>query len=164
MYGEQFNGVIETAANMPVSGEAGSYTEALFLEDFPQFVRAESDPKESLVPEGILELFIRNANQSILPGRYFEMWRYAAGLYTAHLCTLYLKTYASGSASQAQAASRGQQTGLVSEASMGDTSIKYDNEAVTAAMAKWGSWNATQYGQQLVTMARMIGMGGMYVI
>lgn len=47
---------------------------------------------------------------------------------------------------------------------MGDTSIKYDNEAVTLAMARWGSWNATQYGQQLISMARMIGMGGMYVI
>ena len=47
---------------------------------------------------------------------------------------------------------------------MGDTSIKYDNEAITLSMAKWGSWNATQYGQQLISMARMIGMGGMYVI
>ena len=50
------------------------------------------------------------------------------------------------------------------EAAMGDTTISYDNTAVTEAMAKWGSWNATQYGQQLVTMARMIGMGGSYVI
>ena len=47
---------------------------------------------------------------------------------------------------------------------MGDTTVSYDNEAITEASAKWGSWNATQYGQQLVTMARMIGMGGMYVI
>lgn len=164
MYGEQFDGVIETAANMPVPGETGGYTETMFLEDFPQFTRAEKEPAESLVPQGILNTFIRNADQSILPGRYFEMWRYAAGLYTAHFCTLYLKTYSAGSVSEAQAAARGQQTGLVSEASMGDTSVKYDNEAITAAMAKWGSWNATQYGQQLVTMARMIGMGGMYVI
>ncbi|MBS6644541.1 MAG: DUF4054 domain-containing protein [Clostridiaceae bacterium] len=164
MYGGQFNGVIAAAANMPASGETGDYEKKLFLEDFPQFTKNGTEPRESLVPDGILELFITNANQSILPSRYCEMWRYAAGLYVAHFSTLYLKTYADGSASVAQAAAKGQQTGLVSEAGMGDTTIKYDNEAVTAAMAKWGSWNATQYGQQLISMARMIGMGGSYVI
>ena len=131
MDGLQFNGVIAAAANVPSSGEAGTYTAEMFLEDFPQFSRSGTDSRVSLVPEGILGIFIRNANQSILPSRYFETWRYAAGLYVA---------------------------------SMGDTSIKYDNEAVTLAMARWGSWNATQYGQQLISMARMIGMGGMYVI
>ena len=75
-----------------------------------------------------------------------------------------MKTYSEGSTSAAQVAAKGQQTGLVKEATMGDTTISYDNEAVNTAMAKWGSWNATQYGQQLVTMARMIGMGGSYVI
>ena len=48
--------------------------------------------------------------------------------------------------------------------SMGDTSVSYDNSAVTAGTEKWGSWNTTQYGSQLVTMARMVGMGGMYAI
>lgn len=164
MDGLQFNGVIAAAANVPSSGEAGTYTAEMFLEDFPQFSRSGTDSRISLVPEGILGIFIRNANQSILPSRYFESWRYAAGLYVAHFSTLYLKTYSDGSATTVQAAGRGQQTGLISEASMGDTSIKYDNEAVTLAMARWGSWNATQYGQQLISMARMIGMGGMYVI
>lgn len=160
----QFNGVIAAAANMPASGEKGNYTEGLFLTDFPQFAKAGTDPKVPLVPDGILELFITNANQSILPSRYCEMWRYAAGLYVAHYGTLYLKTYSDGSMTTVQVAAKGQQTGLVDEASMGDTTIKYDNEAITAAMAKWGSWNATQYGQQLISMARMIGMGGSYVI
>lgn len=164
MYGRQFNGVAAAAANMPPSGEAGTYTKGMFLEDFPQFSKMGSGGEEPLVPEGILGVFIGNANRSILPSRYFEMWRYAAGLYVAHFCTLYLKTYSDGSDTAAQAAASGQQAGLVSEASMGDTSVKYDNEAITAAMAKWGSWNATQYGQQLIPMARMIGMGGSYVI
>lgn len=171
MYGQQFDGVIAAAANMPASGERGTYTAELFLLDFPQFTKrvppdelGDLPPKESLVPAVMLELFISNANNSILPSRYCDMWRYAAGLYVAHFCTLYLKTYSDGSASTAQAAAKGQQTGLVKEAAMGDTTISYDNTAVTEAMAKWGSWNATQYGQLLVTMARMIGMGGSYVI
>ena len=164
MDGAQFNGVIDTAANIPANGETGTYTEEMFLEDFPQFSKVGMRPRESLVPEGILGIFIGNANRSILPSRYFETWRYAAGLYVAHFSALDLKTYSDGSATAAQAAGSGQQTGLISEASMGDTSVKYDNEAITLSMAKWGSWNATQYGQQLISMARMIGMGGMYVI
>ena len=164
MEGWQFNGVLQAAANMPVQGERGTYTRQMFAGDFPQFLKAGKDPQECLVPEGIFELFVENANQSILPSRYGTIWRYAAGLYVAHFCTLYLKTYSEGSTSAAQVAAKGQQTVLVKEATMGDTTISYDNEAVNTAMAKWGSWNATQYGQQLVTMARMIGMGGSYVI
>lgn len=159
---EPFNSLKASAANIPLSGEKGTYTKDIFLTDFPQFTKM-SEPV-SVIPETMLQVFIDNANSSILPSRYCDMWRYAAGLYTAHFSTLYLKTYSEGSASPARAAASGQQTGLVSEATMGDTSIKYDNEAITAAMAKWGSWNSTQYGQQLVSMARLIGMGGMYVI
>ncbi|MDK2966482.1 DUF4054 domain-containing protein [Lacrimispora sp.] len=162
---EQFNGLISAAANMPQQGELGTYTSDMFLVDFPQFKQsAQEDQVISLVPDPMLQVFINNANASILPSRYCEIWRYAAGLYVAHFSALYLKTYSDGSATPSRAAATGQQTGLVKEATMGDTTISYDNEAITEASAKWGAWNATQYGQQLVTMARMIGMGGMYVI
>lgn len=166
MNGAQFNGVIAAAANMPAPGDVGTYTKDMFLGDFPQFKKAAAGDEisMSLVPDAMLQLFVDNANTTILPSRYHDMWRYAAGLFVAHYSTLYLKTYSDSSPSAAAAAAKGQQTGLIKEASMGDTSISYDNEALTAAMAKWGAWNATQYGQQLITMARMIGMGGMYVI
>lgn len=157
----QFYGLIEAAANLTQQGEKGTYTSEMFQEDFPQFVKPEI---QCLVPAAMLQVFLQNVNESILPSRYCGMWRYAAGLYVAHFSTLYLKTYSDGSVSAAQAATKGQQAGLVSEAAMGDTSIKYDNTAVMAAQAKWGSWNSTQYGQQLITMARMIGMGGMYIV
>ena len=168
---EQFHGLISAAANMPQPGELGTYTKEMFLTDFPQFTKkqvsqeGESESQvASLVPDPMLQVFIDNGNASILPTRYGKIWRYAAGLYVAHFSALYLKTYSDGSVTPARAAATGQQAGLVKEATMGDTTIRYDNEAITEASAKWGSWNATQYGQQLVTMARMIGMGGMYVI
>ena len=91
------------AANVPGDGEAGSYTAAMFQEDFPQFLDAE---KNSLVPEKILDQFISQANDSVLPSRWGSMWRYAAGLYTAHFSALYLQTYAPACASAAQAAAR----------------------------------------------------------
>lgn len=160
----QFNGMVSAAANLPLRGEEGNYTAEMFLKDFPQFTNVGTETKDSLIPGEMLQLFIGNANKSILPSRYCEIWRYAAGLFTAHYSALYLKTYSNGSISAARAAAASQQTGLVKAAEMGDTSITYDNAAITAATEKWGSWNATQYGQQLVSMARMIGMGGMYVI
>lgn len=82
----------------------------------------------------------------------------------AHFAALVSEDVYSRSGSAAQVAVNAQNTGTVKAASMGDTSISYDNSAVTAGTEKWGSWNATQYGSQLVTMARMVGMGGMYVI
>ena len=118
----------------------------------------------SLVPEQMLDMFITQANDSVLPSRWGSMWRYAVGLYIAHFASLYLKTYSLGSDSVAQAAGRADQVGAVKSAAMGDTSISYDNSAVAAGTEKWGAWNATQYGSQLVTMARMVGMGGMFVI
>lgn len=67
MEGWQFNGVLQAAANMPVQGERGTYTRQMFAGDFPQFLKAGKEPRECLVPEGIFELFVENANQSILP-------------------------------------------------------------------------------------------------
>ena len=159
------------AANVPTPGEQGSYSPDMFYMDFPQFTKrippgeeGGAESVESLVPEGILNMFVDQANDSVLPSRWGSMWRYAAGLYTAHFAALYLKTWSPGSDNSGQAAGSAAQPGAVKSATMGYTSISYDNSAVTAGTEKWGSWNATQYGSQLVTMARLVGMGGMYAI
>ncbi|MCI9535517.1 MAG: DUF4054 domain-containing protein [Lachnospiraceae bacterium] len=166
-----FMGAKTDAANVPWSGECGNYTKEMFLQDFPQFTKTIPPQDEGgentvigLVPGAMLETFMAQANDSVLPSRWGSMWRYAVGLYVAHFASLYLKTYASGSDSPAQAAGRADQVGAVKSAAMGDTSISYDNSAVIAGTEKWGAWNATQYGSQLVTMARMVGMGGMLVL
>ena len=165
-----FQGAKIAAANVPQPGEQGDYTAEMFREDFSQFwqVYKEMDSEEELhkllLPDAMLQTFIEQANDSVLPSRWGSMWRYAAGLYVAHFAAMYLKTYASASDNAAQAANGAAQVGVVKTATMGDTSVSYDNSAITAGTEKWGAWNATQYGAQLVTMARMVGMGGMYVI
>lgn len=159
----------ETAANIPQPGERGTYLKEMFQEDFPQFCQlytqsgSDEEPVKLLLPETMLQTFIDQANDSVLPSRWGSLWRYAAGLYVAYFSALYLKTYAPGSRNAAQAAGKASQVGMVKEAAMGDTTLSYDNSAVTAGTEKWGTWNATQYGQQLVTMARQVGMGGMLV-
>jgi len=158
----------EAAANVPYEGERGTYTAEMFAEDFSQFSRnlKEDDKgmRESLVPISMLDMFLFQANDSVIPSRWGSLWRYAAGLYVAHFSAMYLKTYTDSSVNAAQAAVRANPTGVIRTAVMGDTSVSYDNSAITSGIEKWGAWNSTQYGQQLVTLARMVGMGGMYVI
>ena len=100
----QFQGVRESAANL---GQGrGSYTSEMFQEDFPQFFTkgTEEVPAAPLLPPAILEEFIRQANAAIQPDKWVDGWRYACGLYTAHNAALFLRTYAEGSDSPAQAA------------------------------------------------------------
>ena len=166
----KFQAAKEQAANLTQSGEQGTYTKEMFREDFPQFTKKAileegEDPEiQDLLPEKILRMFLEQVNDSVLPSRWGSMWRYAAGLYLAHFTAMYLKSYAPESNGAAQAAARAQPAGVIKSATMGNTSVSYDNSAVTIGTEKWGSWNATQYGQQLATLARLVGMGGMYVI
>lgn len=155
--GMAFEEAKKTAGNVPRPGERGNYTAEMFLMDFPQF-------HVELASDDMLHVFVEQANDSVLPSRWGSMWRYAAGLYTAHFMAMYLATYNPNPASTQETAAAAVQTGSVRQATMGDTSISYDNSAITSGTEKWGAWNATQYGQQLVTLARMVGMGGMYVI
>lgn len=157
---QQFFGVKETASNI-VQG-TGDYTADMFLADFPQFT--QKDGGGSLAPQTIINMFVDNANSAIQPGRWFEKWRYACGLYVAHYLTLYLRTYSDRSLNAAQAAASGATVGVVKSAALGDSSVSYDTEAITKATEKWGSLNATQYGQLLATEARLVGMGGTMVI
>lgn len=157
-----FDGMKLAAADIPSAGERGLYTADMFQQDFPQFGHA--DGGTPLLPGHMLQMFVGNANASVLPSRWGDGWRYAAGLYVAHFAAMYLRTYSDGSVDAGAAAMKGQPLGAVKSAQMGDTRVDYDNTAVTAGMEKWGAWNATQYGQQLVTQARFVGLGGMYAI
>ena len=151
----QFYGVRAAAANL--GNSAGNYT----AEDFPQFFTGLG---ESLLPRTMLDEFIRQANAAIQPDKWLDGWRYAAGLYTAHYATLYLKTYAPSSETPGQAAATGALVGVVASAKLGQDSVTYDTDALTKATEDWGDLNATQYGQLLATKARLVGMGGSYVL
>lgn len=155
----QFFGVRAQAAN--IGRETGGYTVEMFRADFPQFFTSDG---EFLVPAAMMEAFIAQANAAIAPDKWLEGWRYACGLYAAHQTALYLRTYAPSSETPAQAAASGALVGVVSSAKLGQDSVSYDTDALTRATEDWGGLNATQYGQLLATQARLVGMGGTYVI
>jgi len=163
----QFFGLVGSASNI-VSDNVSVYTGEMFLEDFPQFskkiIEEENTIYETLIPENILDMFIVMANAAIGEARWFEKWRWAMGLYIAHYSTLYLKSYADGSANTQSAAASGAVIGIPSSASLGDASVSYDTKAIVAATEKWGAWNSTVYGQMLVTEARLVSMGGAFII
>ena len=160
----QFWGVQAAAANLGYG--QGAYTAEMFQADFPQFFSkgSEEAPAVSLVPPAMLEELIGQANAAIQPDKWLEGWRYACGLYAAHYATLYLRTYAEGSDSPAQAAASGALVGVVQSAKLGQDSITYDTSALTRATEAWGDLNATQYGQLLAARARLAGMGGSCVL
>lgn len=60
----------------------------------------------------------------------------------------------------AQVAAQGLAGGIQTSKSVGDVSVSYQ---VLTALEDWGSWNLTTYGQQLATMARIIGSGPMVI-
>lgn len=152
-----------TAANIPGPGEQGDYTADDFAEDFPEFYTVTDGEKVPMIPAAMLQRFIDSANAAVIPSRWGGDWRLAVGLYTAHLAALRMQTYADGSTPAATAANSAN-VGTVKTASLGDTSIGYDNTATNAGTEKWGAWNLTKYGSQLATMARMLGIAGTYVI
>lgn len=164
-----FEGVKRTAANIPPVGEVGDYTLEQFQADFPEFYTRNIAPctgegeYTAMLPESIMQTMIDSANAAVLPSRWGTDWRLAVGLYTAHLMALRMQTYADGS-NPAATAGNSANVGTVKTATMGDTSVSYDNSANNAGTKKWGAWNLTKYGTQLATMARMVGIAGTYVI
>lgn len=155
----QFLGVRAAAAN--IAKGQGNYTAEMFQQDFPQFYSPDGT---CLVPATMLGEFVSMANACILPDKWLESWRYGAGLYVAHYATLYLRTYAENSPSAALAAATGALVGVVKSATLGDSSVSYDTTAITKGTEEWGDLNATTYGQMLANRAKLVGMGGSYVI
>lgn len=68
--------------------------------------------------------------------------------------------FAAGPVSGAQIAAQGLAGGIQTSKSVGDVSVGYQ---VLTALENWGQWNLTLYGQQLATMAKVIGAGPMVI-
>lgn len=159
--------VLKGIASGIIQGEPGAYTETMFYEDCPQFRDASKTEITGFVPTSMMNVFLKMCNDAVAPARWGEMWRLAASLYVAHFASLWLKNTqgnTNGSATASDAAESGTMTGILSGASLGDASVSYDTSAITEATHAWGQWNLTSYGQQFASMARLVAIGGGYVI
>ena len=160
----QFFGVKSIAKNLS-NGDKGNYTLEIFKSMFPEFTKMVGETKTFVVDDSIVQSFIDIANDVISPSRYGAMWKLCCGWYIAHRLTLYLKTYSDNSnGSIASIVGKATPKGNVASSTLGDASISYDNKSTSENDIKWGELNQTLYGTQLIAQARLIGMGGSYVI
>lgn len=129
-------------------GDNPPYTSAEFLVAFPQFAEADC---------GQVDFYIGLCNTLLQHRRWQSLWEYAMGLGVAHFLTLATQAGRSGNP-----AAGGGAMGLRTSKSVGDVSVSYDYSTMDG-YHDWGSWLLTSYGQQLATLGKTVGMGGMLV-
>jgi hypothetical protein len=169
---ENYAAIAAAAASNLTFGTNPAYGISDFLAVYPQFgpsdyfgsdgsVNAASSASWPL-PEAVLRVFINLASASLSADRWGDAWSMGMALFVAHFTTLHLQTssVAPGSAA-AQVAGAGLAKGVLVSKSAGDVSGSF--ESVVADVDGWAAWKLTVFGQQLLTMGRLTGMGGMYV-
>lgn len=155
-------GIIAAASNIR-RGENPKYTSETFLAAYPQFGAANPNG-ERLVPDVMIQAWVSLAHAAIQKARYREYWEAAMGLFIAHWLTLYLQGRSPGASSSAESiVNAGLAKGVQTSKSAGDLSVSYDFSQVAGDFTGWGTYKLTIYGQQFVTIARLVSLGGMTV-
>lgn len=118
---------------------------------FPQFADTAtySDP--------LLSFWISNAKQFVNEERWQALTDYGVGLVSAHFLTMLARDIKAA----AFGAAPGEASGPISSKQVDKVSVSYDTQAT--ALKDGGNWNATSYGQQYLTQARLIGAGPVQV-
>ena len=152
-YPNDLYSLIADASNIKI-GENPEYTLANFYAFYPQF--------ENQVPETVIQSFINLAQANINKERWHDSWSFGMALFIAHFLTLYVKTCGTDDNPDTNLLS-GNVRGIQTSKSVDGVSISYDVSSVLTELDGWGSYKLTEYGIQLLTMARLLGKGGMYV-
>jgi hypothetical protein len=143
--------IISGASNLK-AGANPAFVYADFVGFYPQF---------STMPDPVLDTFLEMANAKIQEVRWHSQWKFAMCLYLAHLSTLYLA--ATMGTSTEDTVTYASPVMLTASESAGDVSGSYDVNVVAQDLVGYGDLKTTTYGQQLASMARIIGKGGMAI-
>ena len=132
-------------------------TEEKFLAFYPQFLS---------FPNVVTEEYVEQANARF--GDFEDMAEEARRLYVAHKLTLYAQTYAeekegaptaftmkmiAGNGVAAQALSK----------SVGGVSVTKSESSGVASISGYGEWKQTEFGVQLISLAKSATMGGRWI-
>jgi Protein of unknown function (DUF4054) len=117
-----------------------------------------------LVPIPLMNLYIALASASLNQSRWQDYWYLGMSLFVGHMMTMWLRAYVDPNTSPtaAQVAQAGIEKGMLVAKAVGDVSASYEN--MMSDFADWGAWAETTYGAQLISIAKVIGMGFMYVL
>ena len=113
-----------------------------------------------LVPLAVIQLYLNIAFVSLMSSRWREQWYQGMALYLAHYCALWLWTEGNPQSTANQVVANSLQAGLTISQSADGVS---QGLKLMEGMDNWGTWSQTQYGIQLVTLARVVGAGPIYV-
>lgn len=113
-----------------------------------------------LAPLVVIQLFLNLANASLIQNRWDEAWGIAMAWFIAHFLTLFLRSDGNTYCDAGQAATAGLQVGITVSKSAGPVS---QGLQLPGGLDDWAAWTTTTYGQQLATMARVIGAGPMLI-
>lgn len=156
---------VKAAASNILSGTNPSYTLEDFYVVYPQFAPTGVAPTTvpGPVPEIVLTMFLGMAHATIKQTRYRSAWALCMGYFIAHFATLWLEGTAQAGSAAAQVLEAGRARGLRTSESVGDVSAGYDYSSMAQDLDGWAAWQLTIFGQQLATIGKMVGKGGMYV-
>ena len=119
---------------------------AQFRLDFPEFA------DDAVYTDSMIGFWDGIAQKMVDVTRWGDLYSQGIALFVAHNIALQARNVA-GSGSGGS----GFVTGAVSQKSVGDVSVSYDNNI--AKLDNAGQWALTIYGQQYLQLARMIGAG-----
>lgn len=151
-----FTGIIGNASNIK-TGSNPPFLLNDFFNMYPQF------DNENIIPSTMVQMYIDLANASINQRRWQGYWQVAMGWFVAHFCTLYIQGTADPTGGASAVLAAGQTKGLNTSESVGDVSVSIDYNLIAQDLNGWAAWKLTIYGQQLATIGKLVGKGGMYV-
>ena len=140
------------------------YTLRDFRGIFPIFnISCADDADQDQIPYFVFSFFLSMANACIKEERYKSNWKYFMSLFIAHHLTLYLKANSGDPGIENALKNSTPTIGVAQSKSVDGLSISYEIINAANDLARYGTWNLTLYGQQLVTLTRPYGHGGMWV-
>ena len=145
---------ITTAANIANSTNP-PYTTADFLESYPQF---------SVMPPKRLARYLAIANAVVLSARWADLWEEGMDLYMGHKCVLYLRRYDPTAIDCDAAADTGIADGLTTLNRTAETDIRFDHKEILKGIDGGGEFLTTSFGRDFLSHARLIGLGGAFII
>lgn len=138
------------------------FTRVDFNEIFPVFKLQDVNYNQGDIPVEVFNLFYNMANKSLKYDRFKSVWKYCMCLYIAHYMILYLMTQ-NGDPGAQSALAGSLPRGIASSKSVDGLSISYDFMGAAEDLSGYGTWKYTIYGQQLATITKIYGHGGMWV-
>lgn len=154
-YGDVNSSQILADASNIRTGENPSYSVGDFLDVYPQF--------ESVIANEIIQMYIDFATACVKEARYHSSWKICMGFFVAHFVALWLQGTADPGSTARQVLAASEAKGLNTSEAVGDVSVSTDYTSIGNDLNGWAAWKLTIYGQQLASISKMLGKGGMVV-